>query len=127
MADDDWPAGFFDRQDPGDDADFYAPPRLVTHIDDGAIAAVRELYDELGVPDGRVLDLMSSWVSHLSRKPSGGLAALGMNAVELQANPVADEVVVQDLNADPRLPFDDGSFDAVVCCVSIDYLIRPVE
>jgi len=127
MADDDWPAGFFDRQDGGDDADFYAPPRLVTHIDDGAIAAVSELYDELGVPDGSVLDLMSSWVSHLSKKPSGGLVALGMNAVELQANPMADQVFVQDLNVEPRLPFDDASFDAVVCCVSIDYLVHPVQ
>ncbi len=127
MADDDWPPGFFDRQDQGNDADFYAPSRLVTHIDDEAIAAVSELYDELSVPDGRVLDLMSSWVSHLSRKPSGGLVALGMNAVELQANPLADLVVVQDLNVDPRLPFDDASLDAVVCCVSVDYLICPVE
>ena len=127
MADNDWPPGFFDRQDQGDDADFYAPSRLVTHIDDDAIAAVSELYDELGVPDGRVLDLMSSWVSHLSRKPSGGLVALGMNIIELQANPMADQVVVRDLNVDPRLPFDDGSFDSVLCCVSIDYLIHPVE
>ena len=127
MSRGDWPPGFFDRQDAGDDADFYGPPRLVTHIDDGAIAAVSELYDELGVPDGKVLDLMSSWVSHLSRKPSGGLVALGMNAVELRANPVADQVVVQDLNADPWLPFEDASFDAVVCCVSVDYLIHPVE
>ena len=127
MAGDDWPAGFFDRQDGGDDADFYAPPRLVTHIDDGAIAAVSELYDELGVPEGRVLDLMSSWVSHLSRKPSGGLVALGMNTVELQANPMADLVFVQDLNVDPRLPFGDASFDAVLCCVSIDYLVHPVQ
>ncbi|UIJ33759.1 class I SAM-dependent methyltransferase [Allobranchiibius sp. GilTou73] len=127
MTDDEWPAGFFDRQDNGDDADFYGPPRLVTHIDDGAIAAVSELYDELGVPEGRVLDLMSSWVSHLSRKPGGGLVALGMNAVELQANPLADQVVVQDLNLDQQLPFADASFDAVVCCVSIDYLIHPVE
>ncbi|MBO1765447.1 class I SAM-dependent methyltransferase [Allobranchiibius sp. GilTou38] len=126
MADDQWPAGFFDRQDDGDDADFYGPPRLVTHIDDGAIAAVSELYDQLGVPDGRVLDLMSSWVSHLSRKPTGGLVALGMNSTELQANPMADQVVVQDLNVDPQLPFEDASFDAVVCCVSIDYLIHPV-
>ena len=127
MADDAWPPGFFDRQDRGDDADFYAPARLVTHIDVGAVAAVSQLYDELGVPEGRVLDLMSSWVSHLSRKPSGGLVALGMNAAELQANPLADQVVVQDLNVDPWLPFDDASLDAVVCCVSIDYLIRPVE
>ena len=127
MTDDAWPPGFFDRQDGRDDADFYAPARLVTHIDAGAVAAVTTLYDELGVPQGRVLDLMSSWVSHLSRPPDGGLVALGMNAAELQANPVADQVVVQDLNVDHRLPFDDTSFDAVVCCVSIDYLVRPVE
>lgn len=123
---DDWPSGFFDRQDSDDDADFYVPPRLVTHIDDGAITAVSELYDELGVTDGRVLDLMSSWVSHLPRKPSGGLVALGMNATELAANPMAEHVVVQDLNVDPRLPFKDAFFDAVICCVSIDYLIHPV-
>ncbi|MGB3256402.1 MAG: methyltransferase domain-containing protein [Ornithinimicrobium sp.] len=127
MASPDWPPGFFDRQDPGDDAAFYAPPRLVTHIDDGAITAVSELYDELGVPEGRVLDLMSSWVSHLSGKPAGGLVVLGMNEVELQANPLADRVVVQDLNVDPMLPFEESSFDAVLCCVSIDYLIHPVE
>ena len=127
MSDDVWPSGFFDRQEPGDDADFYAFPRFVTHIDEGAVAAVGELYDELGVPDGRVLDLMSSWVSHLPRRPAGGLVVLGMNALELQANPVADQVVVQDLNVEARLPFGDASFDAVVCCVSIDYLVRPVE
>ncbi|MGB3762450.1 MAG: class I SAM-dependent methyltransferase [Ornithinimicrobium sp.] len=127
MASPDWPPGFFDRHDDSDDADFYGPPRLVTHIDDGAIAAVGELYEELGVPEGSVLDLMSSWVSHLSRKPAGGLVVLGMNEVELQANPMADRVVLQDLNVDTRLPFEDASFDAVVCCVSIDYLIHPVE
>ena len=119
--------GFFDRRDDGDDADFYLPPRFVTHIDEGAVAAVGALYDELGVPDGRVLDLMSSWVSHLSRKPSGGLTVLGMNRAELEANPSADEVVLQDLNVDPTLPFADASYDAAVCCVSIDYLVRPVE
>ena len=127
MADDGWPTGFFDRQDPSDDNDFYGVPRFVTHIDDDAIAAVTDLYDELAVPDGRVLDLMSSWVSHLSRRPTGGLVVLGMNAAELQANPLAGDVVLQDLNRDPSLPFEDGSFDAVTCCVSVDYLVRPVE
>ncbi len=122
-----WPAGFFDRQDPTGDADFYTAPRFVTHIDNRAIQAVTELYDELGVPQGRMLDLMSSWVSHVSRHPDGGLVALGMNAAELDANPFADERLLQDLNRDPRLPFDDASFDAVTCCVSIDYLIAPVD
>ncbi len=121
----DFPPWFFERADPGDDAAFYRPPRLVTHIDDGAIAAVAELYDELGVR-GEVLDLMSSWVSHF-RTPPARLTVLGMNAAELDANPAAAARVVHDLNARPTLPFDGGSFDDAVCCVSIDYLVRPVE
>ena len=132
--DDPFPPGFFDRDDPSPDDRFYAPPRLVTHIDDGAIAAVGALYAELGI-DGSgpvldhpraVLDLMSSWVSHLRSAPDR-LVVLGMNAAELDANPMAAERVVQDLNADPALPFDDAVLDAVTCCVSVDYLVRPVE
>ncbi len=121
----DFPAGFFERQDEEPDTAFYAPDRLVTHIDDHAIAAVEALYAELGVT-GRVLDLMSSWVSHFESPPAH-LTVLGMNRRELEANPMADERVVHDLNADPALPFGDGSFDDAVCCVSVDYLTRPVE
>ncbi|GAA4857800.1 class I SAM-dependent methyltransferase [Actinomycetospora straminea] len=119
-----FPPGFFDRADDGDDAAFYGPPRLVQHIDDGAIAAVGAFYDEIGV-SGDVLDLMSSWVSHLRTRPRH-LTVLGMNAAELDANPMADERVVRDLNTDPTLPFADASFDTVVCTVSIDYLTTPV-
>jgi ubiquinone/menaquinone biosynthesis C-methylase UbiE len=50
-----------------------------------------------------------------------------MNSDELDANPSARVSVVHDLNAEPRLPFPDESFDAVVCCVSVDYLTRPIE
>ena len=120
-----FPPGFFDRADPTPDTDFYLPPRFVTHIDDGAIAAVGDVYAELGV-DGQVLDLMSSWVSHFKTKPAR-LRVLGMNAAELDANPMADERIVHDLNADPRIPLPDESMDDVVCCVSVDYLVRPVE
>ena len=126
-----YPAWFFDRDDPSPDDRFYRPTRLVTHIDDGAVAAVGALYAELGV-DGsageprRVLDLMSSWVSHLLTPPAE-LVVLGMNEAELAANRAATERVVQDLNAEPALPFPDASFDAVLCCVSVDYLVRPVE
>jgi SAM-dependent methyltransferase len=122
---DGFPPGFFDRADPTSDPDFYAPPRLVTHIDDAAIAAVGALYAELEIT-GTVLDLMGSWVSHFPAPPAR-LTVLGMNANELAANPAAAETVVHDLNADPRLPFADATFDAAVCCVSVDYLIRPVE
>ena len=117
--------GFFDRADPTPDADFYRPPRFVTHIDDAAIAAVGHLYAELGL-SGEILDLMGSWVSHFRVAPTA-LTVLGMNAEELRANRQATAAVVHDLNTVPRLPFASSSFDAVVCCVSVDYLTRPVE
>ena len=120
-----FPPGFFDRADPATDAEFYGPTRLVTHIDDDAIRAVGDLYEELGI-GGEVLDLMGSWVSHFERPPAE-LTVLGMNAAELAANPAATAAVLHDLNADPRLPFPDDSFDDGVCCVSVDYLVRPVE
>ncbi|MFC3690070.1 methyltransferase domain-containing protein [Aquipuribacter hungaricus] len=119
-----FPPGFFDRDDERPDTEVYAVPRLVTHIDEGAVEAVGLLYEELGL-DGDVLDLMSSWVSHF-RTPPRALTVLGMNADELAANPAATARVVQDLNADPVLPFADASFDAVVTCVSVDYLVDPV-
>jgi SAM-dependent methyltransferase len=120
-----FPDDFFDRADEASDAQFYVPVRLVTHIDAGAIAAVGALYKELGI-DGDVLDLMSSWVSHFDEAPRR-LTVLGMNESELAHNPIAAARVVHDLNAQPELPFADGSFDAVVCCVSVDYLVRPIE
>jgi SAM-dependent methyltransferase len=119
-----FPPGFFDRADPETDAAFYRVPRIVTHIDDGAIDAVGALYEELGL-DGDVLDLMSSWVSHFRRAPRR-LTVLGMNPAELARNPQAVDAVVHDLNAEPQLPFADGSFDAAVCCVSVDYLVQPI-
>ena len=120
-----YPAGFFDRMDDSDDAAFYRPDRLVTHIDEAAIAAVGDLYAHLRI-DGRVLDLMGSWVSHFARPPDH-LTVLGMNPHELEANPTAAERVRHDLNRDPTLPFADATFDDAVCCVSVDYLTRPVE
>jgi SAM-dependent methyltransferase len=119
-----FPPGFFTRLDPSPDPDFYSWPRLVTHIDHDAIATVGALYEELELT-GRVLDLMGSWISHF-RQPPGHLTVLGMNAEELEANAMAATAVVHDLNADPRLPFGDASFDAVVCCVSVEYLTDPI-
>jgi SAM-dependent methyltransferase len=119
------PDGFFARADETNDAEFYAFPRYVTHIDDGAIDAVGALYAELGV-GGDVLDLMGSWISHFRLTPDA-LTVLGMNADELAANRQARSWVVHDLNADPSLPFDDDTFDHATCCVSVDYLTRPVE
>jgi SAM-dependent methyltransferase len=120
-----YPTGFFGRADESDDHRFYASERLVTHIDAGAIAAVGNLYRHLRL-DGSVLDVMSSWVSHFLDAPRE-LVVLGMNERELAANATATDRVVHDLNRDPALPFDAARFDAVTCCVSIDYLVRPID
>jgi SAM-dependent methyltransferase len=121
------PPDAFRRLDETPDPAFYATPRFVTHIDDGAIAAVTQLYREHLPAGGAVLDLMSSWVSHLPPDiPYRRVIGLGMNPDELAANPRLDAWVVHDLNAEPRLPFADGEFDAAACCVSIDYLVQPV-
>jgi SAM-dependent methyltransferase len=120
-----FPPGFFSREDESSDEVFYAPARLVTHIDARAIVAVGQVYEQLGVR-GRVLDLMSSWISHFRDRPDE-LTLLGMNETELENNQMAHDRVVHDLNADPGLPFPDERFDAVVCCVSVDYLTHPIE
>ncbi len=114
--------------DPTPDQDFYREPRLVTHIDDHAIAALTRFYGDL-IPDGgMVLDLMSSWISHLPEgKPLAGVAGLGLNRVELENNAVLSERVVQDLNADPVLPWDDATFDTAIVTVSVQYLTSPVD
>jgi SAM-dependent methyltransferase len=121
------PAGAFRREDEAPDEVFYKAARLVTHIDAGAIAAVTQLYREYFPPGGAVLDLMSSWISHLPREVTyQRVAGLGMNAEELAANPRLSEWVVHDLNRDPRLPYGAAEFDGAGLCVSIDYLTQPV-
>lgn len=122
------PPGAFDKIDRSPDPFFYVQPRLVTHIDDGAIAAVTALYRRLLPPGGIVLDLMSSWVSHFPEDVVyGHVTGHGMNAAELEANPRLDARLVQDLNANPQLPLPSGHFDAVCSCVSVQYLQRPVD
>lgn len=107
---------------------FYESPRLVNHIDDATIEALTGLYRELIPPDSRVLDLMSSWVSHLPpERTYASVTGLGMNRAELEENPALTERTVHDLNADPTLPYADASFDVALCAVSVQYLTRPVE
>ena len=107
---------------------FYESPRLVNHIDDATIEALTGLYRDLIPPDSRVLDLMSSWVSHLpSERPYARVTGLGMNLDELKANPALTDRTVHDLNADPTLPYEDAAFDVALCAVSVQYLTQPVE
>ena len=123
-----WRTDTFARIDEEPDTKFYDAPRFVQHIDEGAIAAVTETIRRHVPPGADVLDLMSSWVSHLpplAVLPLGRVVGLGMNAEELTRNPRLSAWTVQDLNADPHLPYADASFGAVLITVSIQYLTRP--
>ena len=114
------------RHDESPDSVFYRSPRFVTHIDDHAVAAVTQVYREALPPGGAILDLMSSWVSHLPPEVEyARVVGLGMNAAELAENPRLASWLVHDMNAEPRLPFADAEFDAATLCVSVDYLSRP--
>jgi len=125
---DGFPEGTFDRQDESDDARFYGAARLVAHIDGTTIHALTEAYRELLPAGGAVLDLMSSWISHLPHDVRyERVAGLGMNELELARNPRLDDHLVHDLNREPELPYPAASFDAVVNAVSVQYLTRPVE
>jgi hypothetical protein len=121
------PPGAFARLDEEDDEAFYEPARLVYHIDDHAVRVLTGLYREILPAGGVLLDLMSSWVSHLP--PDIAYAEVighGMNAEELAANPRLSRRFTQNLNRDPMLPLADDSVDAAMICVSIQYLQQPV-
>ncbi|HEX3884233.1 MAG TPA: methyltransferase domain-containing protein [Stellaceae bacterium] len=128
MADElDLPDGAFDRLDESSDEEFYEPARLVYHIDDHAVAALTDFYRTVLPGGGAVLDLMSSWVSHLPPEIEyGEIIGHGMNEEELAANPRLTRHFTQNLNANQTLPLADNSLDAATICVSIQYLQHPV-
>jgi len=118
----------FSRQDEANDANFYAMPRMVVHLDEKATALVREIARRYMPPmQVRVLDLMSSFRSHLPEdRPYHEVIGLGMNEAEMQANPQLTRSVVHDLNKLPQLPFNTGYFDVVINTVSVQYLTQPI-
>jgi SAM-dependent methyltransferase len=118
----------FARGDEKNDTLFYQKPRLITHIDGRAQETIAALYGERLKPGMRVLDLMSSFASHIPESLQlSALVGLGLNAEEMDNNPRLTEFVVHDLNQDPRLPFEDDTFDAVICTVSVEYMVRPFD
>lgn len=119
------PPEAFAKIDPSNDDAFYSVPRFVTHIDMSAVRELLQFYETALPMDGVVLDLMSSWVSHLPSSFSGRVIGHGMNAKELAANQQLMDFFVQNLNLQPELPLAEGSFEAAVCCVGVQYLARP--
>ena len=137
-----WPSTFpltaahLSRLDESDDQQFYAQPRLVQHIDEYAVRRLQQYYKDNLPRGGHVLDLMSSWTSHLAEGSGknkqdghfGHVSGVGMHAAELARNEALSDFHVHDLNQAPTLPmYADASFDAVFCSVSVDYLSRPLE
>lgn len=121
------PADFFRRIDESEDPLFYNFPRFVVHIDDWAIKTIGEIFDR-HLPKGAILlDLMSSWRSHLPPVLApAAVTGLGLNRAEMEDNPALTEAVVHDVNREPRLPFADARFDGAMLTVSVQYLTKPV-
>jgi SAM-dependent methyltransferase len=118
---------YYQRADETDDAQFYAWPRKVVHIDDAAIAAVGRLYAEVLPQQARLLDLMTAWRTHLPQGfETAEVVGLGMNSEEMADNPQLTSYLTHDLNQQPTLPFADAEFDGAMCCVSVQYLLHPV-
>jgi SAM-dependent methyltransferase len=119
---------FFRRLDDSDDELFYLTPRLVVHIDVAAIRTVGEIYLSRLPRGGAILDLLSSWRSHLPPElMPARVVGLGLNRPEMEDNPALTEIVTHNLNRAPQLPFEDASFDGAVLTVSVQYLIHPLE
>lgn len=114
------------KLDKGKDDEFYSFPRFVTHVDNNFLNQLTQLYKQKLKPNTRILDLMSSWVSHLPPEMEfEHVEGHGMNEEELAKNPRLDHYFVQNLNLNPKLPFTDEDFDAVLCAVSVQYLQYP--
>jgi SAM-dependent methyltransferase len=114
------------KLDGGNDRQFYDTPRFVTHVDTGFIDRLTNLYRERLVPNTRIFDMMSSWVSHLPDELQFEyVQGHGLNAEELAKNPRFDGYFVQNLNQDLKLPLENESFDAVLNTVSVQYLQYP--
>jgi len=117
----------FGRDDPRPDAAFYRKPRYVHHIDETAREMVMNTYGRFITDGMNVLDLMSSWQSHIPiRLNLDGLVGFGLNEDELKRNAQLKDFRVHDLNVDPKLPFESDTFDAVVNTVSVEYLVDPL-
>jgi len=114
------------KLDPNDDRQWYSQPRFTTHVDDRFLGQLTELYRQRIPPGARVLDLGCSHVSHLPPERQYDVVGMGLNAQELAANPRLSAFSVRNLNSDPSgWAHESASFDAVTCCVSVQYYQQP--
>jgi len=114
------------KLDASDDSLFYAEPRFVHHLDAAFRSRLTALYRQRIPPCAVVLDLMSSWVSHLPEDVRyQQVIGHGLNEQELAANPRLDRYWVQNLNRDQQLPLEDASVDVALIVAGWQYLQQP--
>lgn len=117
----------FKREDDTEDSIFYSQPRITTHIDAKCHENLVKLYEEILPKKGKILDLMSSYQSHIPKSENLEVIGIGLNEEEMRQNPILNSFFIHDLNKSPYLPFSNEEFDAIVCDLSIEYVTRPFE
>ena len=114
------------KSDISDDEIFYQQPRFVHHLSDSFRNRLTSLYSEYLLNHYIILDLMSSWVSHLPCNISyKKVIGHGMNEAELSSNERLDRFFVQNLNKKQNMPIEDSSVDVGLIVAGWQYLQYP--
>jgi len=114
------------KSDISDDEIFYKQPRFVHHLSDSFRTRLTNLYSEYLLKHYIILDLMSSWVSHLPSNISyKKVIGHGMNEAELSSNERLDRFFVQNLNKKQNMPIEDSSVDVGLIVAGWQYLQYP--
>ena len=114
------------KSDISDDGIFYQQPRFVHHLSDSFRNRLTSLYSEYLLNHHIILDLMSSWVSHLPSNISyKKVIGHGMNEAELSSNERLDKFFVQNLNKKQNMPIEDSSVDVGLIVAGWQYLQYP--
>ena len=114
------------KSDISDDEIFYQQPRFVHHLSDSFRNRLTSLYSEYLLNHHIILDLMSSWVSHLPSNISyKKVIGHGMNEAELSSNERLDKFFVQNLNKKQNMPIEDSSIDVGLIVAGWQYLQYP--
>ena len=115
-----------DKIDDSDDQIFYQNPRYVNHLSFSFRNRLTNLYSKYLYSNNVILDLMSSWVSHLPTNTKyKKIIGHGMNESELRANKRLDSFWVQNLNKIQILPIEDSSVDTGLIVAGWQYLQYP--
>ena len=112
--------------DVSDDKIFYQQPRYVNHLSVSFRERLTKLYSEYLCNHHTILDLMSSWVSHLPANTNyKKIIGHGMNESELNSNKRLDSYWVQDLNKTQNMPIEDSTIDIGLIVAGWQYLQYP--